>query len=107
MTSVMYVDPSGEFFLSIVLISSILIGVATISPTGDRVNGRKRDFERAITAGVTAGIFVGLANGYLSHVNKGVNDISVKLINEIVGGIIFSGHNFVTDTIIEEFRRYK
>lgn len=83
------------------------MGVATLSLIGDRVNGRKRDFGRAATAGITAGIFAGFANGYLNHVNKGINEISVKIINEIVGGIIFSGHNFVTDTVIEEFRRYK
>jgi len=88
-------------------IASASLGVATLSLISDRVNGRKRDFGRAVTAGITAGIFAGLANGYLTHVNKGINDITVKIINEIVGGIIFSGHNFVTDTIIEELRRYK
>ena len=88
-------------------IASAGFGVATLSLIGDRVNGRKRDFERAITAGITAGIFAGFANGYLNHVNKGINEMSVKIINELVGGIIFSGHNFVTDTVIDEFRRYR
>ncbi len=80
-------------------------GAAGMSLLSDRVNGVKASgttLLKALAAGATAGLFAGFSNGASSYMLNGSKGIVEKFFVSYVCAVIFSGHNFVTDTIVNQ-----
>ena len=80
-------------------------GAVTMSFIGDDVNGRDRNWVKALVSGATAGVFSALGFGFSNLVSG--ETIAVMAVWNTICSFIFSSYTFIADLIYDKAIRSK